>query len=171
MTPIAESNPKSATTASRGSSLQAVVSTLALTLAFLVISVGYGRYQFGSVPATVAYLRGEHLFADEPARSIDGVRAGGQAIIRYTLTNLTRHPITLVGMTASCTCTEFEDLPITLAASEAKKVSAKVTISGGESGLSGSIRLFTNDLRAREIVLAYSLRVAPTRPSDAHRAD
>jgi hypothetical protein len=163
MVELAASNPGLTSKASVRAALRSSGVILVLTLTFLALGAGYGRYRLGSVSAALAFLRGGRLLVDEPVKSIDGVRAGSQVVISYTLANLSGRPLKLVGMAASCTCTVIEDIPMTLAMSETKMVTAKIKTSDGESDLSGSIRLFTDDIHSPEITLAYLVRFAPTR--------
>ena len=100
---------------------------MVLTAGCLGIAAAYGRYRFGSISASFAYIRGERLLVANPVQSIDKVRAGESVIVRYAVTNLTGHPVRLIGKTASCSCTAIEDLPSRLATSETRQISATIT--------------------------------------------
>jgi len=141
--------------------LRSSVVILLLVAGFLGLGAAYGRHRFGSVAATLAYLGGERLLVDDLSKSVSGVKAGSPVVVRYTLTNLTGHPVTLVGKMASCSCTNIEGLPLTLAMSETRAVSATITLSKDKPDLSGTIRLFTDDLHTPEIALAYSVHALP----------
>jgi hypothetical protein len=41
-----------------------------MTAILLMLATGFARYRFGSVTASIAYLRGEHLAVDEPLKSL-----------------------------------------------------------------------------------------------------
>ena len=135
----------------------------------LGLGAGYGRHRFGSMSAALAYLRGERLLVDESSKTIDDVRSGSEIVVRYGFTNWAAHPVKLLGMSSSCSCTVVEDLPMTLAASETKAVSVKIKVDEGRPDFTGSIRVFTDDPRSPEIILSYSLRITP--PSAGVRSD
>ena len=139
--------------------------TLLMTLAFLALIAGYGRHRYGSVSASLAYLRGERLLVDKPYQAIGGVHPGGQVVVRYAVTNESEHSVNLIGMTCSCTCTIVENLPKTLGASETKIVSARVNLAEGKTDVSGAIRLYTDDPHSPEIPLAFSVRAAKSNRS------
>jgi len=141
-----------------------------LTLIILGIGAGYGFARFGSFAAAMSAMRGDVLLVDQPLKSVDGIRPGTRVALRYALTNASNRPIKLIGVSTSCTCTLVEGLPITLAPSETRSITATITTREGESVLDGSIRLYTDHPRSAEIVLGYSLRlVLPSHPEDTNR--
>lgn len=164
MSVIVPSNSEPKRRASPRAALRTVALTLLMTLAFLALGAGYGRYRFGSMSATRAYLRGERLLVDTTNQSTSG-EVGGRVQIRYTLTNWTDHQVTILGFASSCTCTIIDGLPLTLAVTESKAVTAMVSLEKAETNVSGLIRLFTDDPRTPEILLAYSVRIEPARPA------
>jgi len=141
--------------------LPAIALVLCLTAVLLTLAAGFARHRFGSVAASIAYLRGEHVAVDEPLKSLVGIQGGSRLVVRYGLTNRSGHPIKLVGATSSCSCTAVEDLPKTLAAFEKQSVQVKITVAEDRSDFSGSIRLFTDDLDSQDVVLKYSVHVEP----------
>ena len=151
------------------SALRTTGVTVALTILFAGLALGYARYRFGSVSASLAYLRSEQLLIDQANKATTG-EAGGQVQISYDLTNWTDHPVRLLGSSTSCTCTILDGLPMTLAASETKAVVATIVLDKAETRLAGSILVFTDDRRTPEIRLAYTVRVEPSRPSQPSEA-
>ena len=144
----------------RASRFRTLAVILSLTLALLAAGTGYGRLRFGSVSATVDSLRGQLVLVDEHAKSISGVQAGSQVVVSYALTNISDRPVRLIGASPSCSCTVIQDLPMTLAASETRTVSARITTSEDNPNSSGTIRLFTDEPRSPEIALNYTVRAA-----------
>jgi len=142
-----------------------------LTLIILGISAGYGYSRFGSLAAALSATQGDSLLVDQRLKSVDGIRPGSRVALRYALTNASGRPIKLIGMSSTCSCTVMEDLPMTLAVSETRSVTAMIRTREGESVLDGSIRLYTDDPRSAEIVLGYSLRLTPRshHPQDPNR--
>lgn len=138
-----------------------------LALIILACGAGYGYSRFGSFAAALSAMRGDLLMVDQPLKSVHGIRPGSRVALRYALTNASRRPIKLLGMSSSCSCTVMEDLPMTLAASETRSVTATITTREGASVLDGSIRLYTDHPRSAEIVLGYRLRLTPpSHPED-----
>lgn len=133
---------------------------LSLTLIILAISAGYGCARFGSLAAALAAVRGDPLVVDQLFKSISGVRPGSRVALRYALTNVSGHPIRLLGARTSCSCTVVGDLPITLAASETRLLKVLIATREDQAAFDGSIRLYTDDLRSTEIVVGYSLHFA-----------
>jgi Protein of unknown function (DUF1573) len=136
------------------------VRTLSLTLIILGIIAAFGYSRFGSLKGAVAALGGDPLVVDDPVKSMSGIRPGDRVTLRYALTNLSRHPIRLLGVSTSCSCTVVNDIPMVLAASETRSVTAAITTSERQSAVNGSIRLYTDDLRCAEIVVRYTLHFA-----------
>ena len=150
--------------------MRTVAATLLLTLAFLALGAGYVRYRFGSVSAGLAYVRGARFFVDEPIKVLESGPVATLEPVCYRLTNLTGHPIGLLGVTTTCTCTEVTELPRTIGAGETIAVRATIKIGGKNPPTTGRIRLFTDESHAPEIVLAFTVRVAGSDSSRSGRA-
>jgi hypothetical protein len=127
----------------------------------LCIGAGYGYARFGSLGAALSAMNGDLLLVDQSFRAADGIRPGSRVALRYALTNLSRKPIKLIGTRSSCTCTLIEDLPVTLAGSETKWITATIKTREDQDILNGSIQLFMDDPNSAEVVLSYSLRFTP----------
>jgi hypothetical protein len=140
---------------------------LFLTVVILGVSASYGHARFGSIAAALSAMRGDSLVVDQPLKSLDGVRPGSRVEIRYLVTNVSNRPIQILGAATSCTCTMMENIPMTLAASESKSVTAKVRTCEDEPESAGSIRLYTDDLKSPELRLDYSLHLAPRSSKEA----
>jgi hypothetical protein len=95
------------------------------------VLIGWAHFTFGSLPAAIAYFRGERVSV-EP-RLIDvGEGAPGQSReVSVTVMNWTEQPIRLVGGTADCSCTVLDDLPVTIPGRESRSFSVRVYLSGG----------------------------------------
>ncbi len=169
MTAITSSDVGSMTKTGIKAAIRACTTPLLLSLALMVIGAGYGRYRFGTLSATLAYLHGERILVDDPSQSFDGTHAGGHVVVRYALTNLSGRPVNIIGMTCSCTCTIVEDMPKSLGTLETKVVSARVNLSEGKTDVSGSIRLYTDEPHSPEISLTFSVRATPSNGSGVPR--
>jgi hypothetical protein len=129
-------------------------------VAILGVNASYGHARFGSIAAALSAMRGDSLLVDQPLKSLDGVRPGSRVEIRYLLTSVSNRPIRILGAATSCTCTMMENIPMTLASSESKSVTAKVRTREDEPESAGSIRLYTDDLKSPEIILGYTLKLS-----------
>lgn len=131
------------------------------TLLILGIGAGYGLFRFGSLAAALSAVRGDPLLVDRPFRSMSGIRPGSRVLLHYALTNASDRPIKLVGIKASCSCITADELPLTIAVSETKSLSATVKTREDESAKDGSICLYTDHPDSAEIILGYSVRLTP----------
>lgn len=92
--------------------------------------LGAAHFGFGSVPAALAYFRGERVSLEPRVLDL-GEGAGGETReVTVTLTNWTDQPIQLFGGTADCSCTVLQDLPVTIPAREFREVAIQVRLSG-----------------------------------------
>jgi hypothetical protein len=141
-------------------SMRGLAGIILPTAALLALAGGYSCYRFGSVSGGVAYLRGARLLVDEPVKVLESGPVETKTSLSYKLTNLTEHPIGLLGVTATCTCTEVEALPKAIRARETITVRALIKAGGSKPPANGMIRLFTDESSSPEVVLAFSVRAA-----------
>jgi hypothetical protein len=131
---------------------------------FLALFAGMGWYRFGSFTNAKAYLRGERLLVADGARSLGDVPAGTKLTLEYAVTNLTGHPVRLLGARPSCSCTVIDDLPATLAAFETRSIPVVVdTSEGGKEALAGTVDVFTDEPRSQTLRLAFAGRIVAVR--------
>ncbi len=111
------------------------------------------------------FLPGERLVVEASNAPIGRVQAGSEAIVRYRLSNRSGRQIKLVGATTSCSCTMVENLPMILAASMTKELTAKVDVPEGKADITGSIQIYTDEPSIPVINLTYTIRIAQTATS------
>jgi hypothetical protein len=87
-----------------------LIGVVVLSLAFVLWSV----VQFGSPSVAISYFRGERLVVDQPTLSVEEGKAGDVRNVEFTVRNIGRSPIRVVGANTSCTCVVFSDLPLTV---------------------------------------------------------
>lgn len=103
---------------------------IAGTAAIAGVLIGLAHLGFGSVPAAIAYFRGERV-SIEPRLVDVGSGVGGESRrVSVTVTNWTDQPVHLFGGTADCSCSVLDDLPVTIPAGESRSVSLHVRLSG-----------------------------------------
>lgn len=91
--------------------------------------VGLASITFGSVPAAVAYFRGERLSVQPRLVELPKGVPGERRLAIVQLTNWTDRPIRLIGGTTDCSCTVLSDLPLTIPPKETRAVSVAVLLS------------------------------------------
>jgi hypothetical protein len=140
-----------------------LVAVLAIAILGGLASAALIRY--GSLTIAIQRLKGEILVVDRPVVAMSGVRPGSRVDLRYSITNVADHPVRLLGASTSCSCTMVENLPIVLAPSETRTLSATVSTSEDDRGLDGSIHLYMDDTLSPEIIIGYKVRFeVPTSP-------
>src|SRR4051812_30597587 len=79
-------------------------------------------WHFGSVPRTLAYLRGEEIFVEPAAIDIGEIGLQASVTRPVTLTNLTSRPVRIVGGNNLCELRLEEPLPIDVAPGESRAI-------------------------------------------------
>ncbi|MCI0461710.1 MAG: DUF1573 domain-containing protein [Gemmataceae bacterium] len=92
--------------------------------------IGLAHVAFGSLPAAIAYLRGERISISPRLVDVGAGARGEEREVAVTVSNWTDQPIRLIGGTADCSCTVLDDLPVTIAPQESRSVSIRVSLSG-----------------------------------------
>lgn len=124
--------------------------------------VGVAHLGFGSVPAAIAYLRGERV-SIEPRLVDVGEGVGGESReVSVTLTNWTDRPVQLFGGTADCGCTVLNDLPVTIPAKESCSVSVLVRLSGPAGIFTRTATFLINDEGFKKIDFRLTGRITRT---------
>lgn len=83
---------------------------------------GSAHVAFGSVAATLAYLRGERISVSPRLVDLGSLAAGSTHEATVEVHNWTDQPIRLIGGTADCSCTVLHDLPLVIPAGEGRAV-------------------------------------------------
>ena len=117
--------------------------------------------QFGSIPNSLAYLRGERIRVDEATRKLGQVRVGDTRVVRYSLTNLTGRVIKVLGSRVSCGCTEVRNVPESLSRSKAQSVELIFRPVGDQAGadVEGTLTLFLDDPIVNQLSLTFNAPV------------
>lgn len=94
------------------------LSWLMRTLIYINIAVlglvGWSWIYFGSIPRALAYASGDRLLADAKTKSFGTAESGVDQTVSFRLTNMSNHPITLIGAKTTCGCLVIEELPLTI---------------------------------------------------------
>jgi hypothetical protein len=140
----------------RSSLLFVYVWTVILTGFILSVLALCGVGRFGSVGASIAYLRGERLVAESPSRSIGSVRPGEDARLGFLLRNLSGDPITVLGARSECACVVAEDLPFAVPPSGGREVGVRLRAPEASGPFTERVALFTDCPGQADVVLCIS---------------
>ena len=108
--------------------------------------------RFGSIPAALAYVRGDRLGVDSPTKSFGTTALRETRAVSFRLTNWTSRPIVILGAHATCSCAVASGLPATHAPRGEHTLEIKATPSK-TGNYTEIIRCFTDDARQSEIQL------------------
>jgi hypothetical protein len=108
---------------------------------------------FGSTSAALAFLDGERLLVDSRSKSFGTVDPGLDQSVRFSLTNWTGQPVTIVGFQASCSCTMATDLPLSIPDGGTRFVSVAVKTAKLTGDFVATVRLFTDASSLPEVRL------------------
>ena len=70
---------------------------IVVTTALLGACAAYGVARFGSITAALSYAGGRRILVDATIKSLGDLTPGGSLTLKYTLRNLTDHPVTIQG--------------------------------------------------------------------------
>jgi hypothetical protein len=95
----------------------------------LLVTVGtvWSHYRFGSLPAALAYFRGEAVAVIPHSMEVGQGSAGEVRNIKVEIVNLTDHPITILGAPPRCGCRVVAEFPFTLPAGASRSLEAFVS--------------------------------------------
>ena len=100
---------------------------------------------FGSWGAFDAWSHGEILYVPNRTVLITDVSSDAKVSAQFSLRNLTRNPIQILGARTSCQCTVAKNLPLTIQAGETSRIDVTVTVPSDTSGvISNSVELYVD---------------------------
>ncbi len=123
---------------------------------------GLAYFGFGSMPAALAYLRGERVSIDPRLVDVGEGPRGEARDVTVTLMNWTDRPVQLFGGTADCSCTVLHDLPVTIPAKESRSVSVQVRLSGSPGVFTRKVAFLVNDEGFKRIDFRMTGRIIRT---------
>lgn len=137
-------------------------SGLALAGGFAAVAA----FQFGSLPAALAHIRGERLSV-LPAPVDVGVGHPGEVrALTVELRNWTDQPIQVIGGDGGCFCAVAVSLPVTVPPGEAINVTLHVEFPPVEGSIVRRAFFFTDDARQPVVPFRLSGRCAESAASD-----
>ncbi len=98
--------------------------------AFSAVLLGAVHVIFGSVPAGVAFFRGERVTVDPAVVDVGKGDPGTTRTVTVVLRNWSDESVRVFGGTANCSCTVLADLPVTIPAHAARSLEVSVRLKG-----------------------------------------
>jgi hypothetical protein len=108
-------------------------------------TVASAHFAFGSVPAAIAYFRGERVSVTPDVVDVGAGLTGESREASVTLTNWTDAPVVVFGGTANCSCTVLGDLPVTIPSNESRAVTIRVSLTGSPGVFTRKAAFVMND--------------------------
>jgi hypothetical protein len=127
------------------------------------VLVGLAYVSFGSVPAAIAYFRGERISVEPYVVDVGEGSAGELREVFVTLTNWTNKPVQLFGGTADCSCTVLQDLPMTIPAKESRSFTVQVRLMGTSGAFTRKAAFLVNDEGFKKIDFRLTGTITRTR--------
>lgn len=114
---------------------------------FLIAALlAWGRWEFGSLGNTLAYLNGQRLLAAPNVLSFGTARRGEERILQVTLLNRTGKTVALPGARSTCGCMGIEvQFPIVIMQGDRCKLTVRVWPTGKDSAFEGRIDFYADD--------------------------
>ncbi len=120
---------------------------------------------FGSVPAAIAYLRGERISISPRLADLGAAPAGGMREVTVHISNWADVPVRLIGGTADCSCTVLHDLPLEIGPGEARPVTVSVRMAGEPGVFTRSAGFVIDDQGIKRIDFRLTGRVHQAQPN------
>jgi hypothetical protein len=115
-----------------------IVGLFARSFAFAILVVvglcAWSVYRFGSLETGLRYgLHGERLFVSPQVIDLGDLPRDGERVAEISIANHSHSPVQLFGAGTRCSCVEVEQLPLSIAAGESRRVN--IRISGVSAGI------------------------------------
>ncbi len=92
----------------------------------LALIAAWGFWQFGSVSAGLARLRGDQLLLDAYSKSFGSLEGGRVGTVEFNLLNKASRPVTVLGARSRCTCAAVRDLPMVVPSGQRRAITIVV---------------------------------------------
>lgn len=133
-----------------------IITMTGLAIVMVVAVSIYGRVRFGSLSRAFAYAMGARPFAEPATRTLGELPAESEQRTWFALTNWTGHPVELLGSKSGCSCAMVEELPSRLEAFQTLRVRIRILVPKEGQGLSGMVKVFTDEPGYPQIGFSYS---------------
>ena len=115
------------------------------TLVLAGALMGAAHLAFGSMPAAIAFFRGERVSVEPAILDLGSAEPGESREVPLTITNWTEKPIRVFGGTANCSCTVLGDLPVNIPPRESRSITVRATLKGSPGVFTREGRFLIDD--------------------------
>ena len=122
-------------------------------------------WQFGSVSAGLARLRGDRLLLDAYSKSFGTIEAGQLGTVEFNLMNTSSGQVTVLGARSSCTCAAADDLPTVVPPRGRQSIRIHVRRDRLPGRVLEKVSLFTDEPSQPELVIRVEGDFLPSLPS------
>jgi hypothetical protein len=139
--------------------LLADVGLVAVGLAFCAGLIGLASVAYGSPDAALARLRGESLSIRPGIVDVGRGEVGQTLEATVEVVNRTDKPVRIYGGTSDCSCIATQDLPLTLAPGEARRLTVMVRLPGTPGFFNRKAWLLTDCDEARTVLFGLAGKI------------
>jgi hypothetical protein len=125
----------------------------------LMLVLIFVSYFSGSIPATLAHLRGESISLSPGSFYLGDGLAGDERSVTVQMTNIGERPICIVGGASDCACIATGDLPVTIDPGQSKLIAVNVRFTGGKGLFTRRAWFYTDDKNQQLLVIRVSGRL------------
>ncbi len=124
------------------------------------VLLGFTYSSFGSVPAALAYFRGERISVLPRLVNMGEGHPGESRNVSIEVANWTDKTIRVIGAPKDCACT-VNDLPVTIPPRETRSISLELRLSGNPGIFTRKVGLLVDDQGLQRINFRLTGRILP----------
>lgn len=133
------------------------------------IFFGLAHFALGSIPASLAYLRGERISVEPRVLDLGEGKVAEERMVTVNVTNWTDKPIRIVGARRECDLA-VNDLPLSIPPGEDRPVSLSFRFSGKPGFFAHKAQLLVHDNGLQRVTVRLKGRILD-KPSGANNQD
>jgi hypothetical protein len=106
--------------------------------------LGWGYWEFGSLPNALAYMNGERLLVHPSTCSFGSAPRGEEREVHVSVQNRTEREVRVLGARMSCTCITTDELPVSIEPGGQRDFTIRVFLGGKESTFEKRVDYYTD---------------------------
>ena len=126
---------------------QSMIFVSCLTSIILLTFFMYGTYKFGSLNATIDFLRGERLLIDHKSINLGAMPKNESTSFAYKLTNMSSSKVKILGFNMSCSCLRPIEVPDLIEPGDSENFSVNILTKETMPDINLTIELFVFNLK------------------------
>ena len=116
-----------------------------MTWMILLTFFTYGSYKFGSLRATIDFLRGERLLVDHKYVNLGTMPMNESIRFSYKLTNMSSSTVKILGVNMTCSCLRPTEVPDLIKPGESENLIVNILTKETMPDINLTIDLLTSD--------------------------